>query len=537
MKTTKQKTDYTLTAKNIDAISEQITQHLSALHTEHAQAVRIRFSLEEALLRWQDFFGCDTAVTLDMTNRFGNPQISLLIKGKQYNPLVHSESDTGEWMQTLFNGTGQTPVYIYRQGVNAIQIKLQKKHSNPALTLLIALAGGVIFGLAGILWLPQELRETVLRTVLGPLQNAFFRILNLAAGPVIFLSMLTAICGVGSLSVMSSSGKRLIFRFITICLLVAAIATCVAVPLFHISPQFAMPDMENVESGLDLLLQIVPTDLLSPLIECNSVQLIVLALLLGYVLLKLGKGSESLTQLAQQANAVALTVAGWIGNLALYFISALLILTIWNSSSQILLGLWKPLLLFLLTSVFSCFGSVLHVSITKKTRVRILLRKMLPSFRMAFRTSSVDASFRENLHCCTSKLGIHTSLTDYGLPLGLVTYMPSTTISMLVFVLYVAKVYHVQVTLVWIVTAILLTTALVMASPPVTGVGLLAYAALFAQLKVPSEALIAAMVADILFGFLASAVNQAMLQMELTLEADRLHMLDTTTLQSETEAS
>ena len=48
----------------------------------------------------------------------------------------------------------------------------------------------------------------------------------------------------------------------------------------------------------------------------------------------------------------------------------------------------------------------------------------------------------------------------------------------------------------------------------------------FSQLGIPTQALAVAMVADILMGFIAAALDQALLQMELVAQADRMLMLD-----------
>ena len=56
---------------------------------------------------------------------------------------------------------------------------------------------------------------------------------------------------------------------------------------------------------------------------------------------------------------------------------------------------------------------------------------------------------------------------------------------------------------------------------------------IFAELQIPSTALIDAMIFDILFGIFAAAANQSLLQMELILQADRLGLLDRETLSKE----
>ena len=64
------------------------------------------------------------------------------------------------------------------------------------------------------------------------------------------------------------------------------------------------------------------------------------------------------------------------------------------------------------------------------------------------------------------------------------------------------------------------------AGPPLPGVDLLSYAAIFNTLGIPDAALTGVIVADILFGFLVAAVDQAMLQLELVMEAKRQGQLN-----------
>ena len=104
--------------------------------------------------------------------------------------------------------------------------------------------------------------------------------------------------------------------------------------------------------------------------------------------------------------------------------------------------------------------------------------------------------------------------------------MPVSTVSLIVTTLYAVQCYHMTVSVYWLLMAMILVVALQAASPPVSGVDTLAYAAIFTKLGIPFEGLIMAIVCDIIFCFLSSAGNQAMLQFELMIEADRLNMLD-----------
>ena len=116
--------------------------------------------------------------------------------------------------------------------------------------------------------------------------------------------------------------------------------------------------------------------------------------------------------------------------------------------------------------------------------------------------------------------------TQRVLPLGLVLYMPASTIGTVSFVVYAAIRSGIEITPVWIVTAIALSMILLVAGPPIPGINLLSYVVIMDQLGIGKEYVIAAMIFDILFNAFASAVNQMMLQLDMILQAERMGLLN-----------
>ncbi len=518
--------DIELTGASLDHISAIIADFLLKMRMENSSRLRVRLSMEEAMLRWMDHFGNGVPVHLEIGVILNRPTITLTLTGEQFNPLVSSENDLGEWAESLFTGISLSPTYAYRRGVNILQLKMSMPERNPALKLLFAVVIGGSIGILGKLVIPEEIMNRIVYTILDPIQNLFLRILNVTSGPVIFLSVITATCAVGSMTAIGKSGRRLTLRFITITAIATLISAVLMLKPMSIHLVQTLFDETQFSSVLDLLLQAIPNDAFTPIITGNSPQMILIALIIGNALLAAGPKASRLQTIIEQADSVGLIIAGWVSRLTPFFVTVLLILGIWNGSVSVLLGLWKPLLSITILSFAAMMISIFRVSIDKEVPVSVLIDKMKPSFLIALRNSSVDASITENMNCCENKLGISKKLTSFGIPLGLISFMPAEGISTIVLVLYAASVYHVNVSIVWLFIAIALTVALTAATPPVAGIGILTYTVLFAELSVPSAALTMAMVADILIGFIVIPMNQAMLQMELISEAATLDLLD-----------
>ena len=518
--------EYRLNEESVDRIAEKIEEYLRGLEQERANILRIRLSMEEALLRWMQHFGKEATVKLELGRTWGRPTITLSLRGDSWDFMSTREDDLGQWADTLLSSMGLIPRFSYQNGANRFQIRLKRVRRNPALDLLIAVLLGLLFGAAGRLLLPDPVRDVLLQTILDPVLDAFLRILNAVSGPVIFLSVIAAICSAGSVSAMNRSGTRMITRFLLLSLLCGLVTITASSLAFRTGMAFEHMDRASISGLLDLFLQIIPSDALSPFINGNSPQLLLIALLLAYALLTVGPQADGLVALMGQADTIGLTIADWVSRLSPFFITVLLILGIWDGSARMLVGLWQPLAIFLVISFGALAAALLRTGGWNAAGARKLFGKMKDSFRIALRTASVDAAFGASQNCCERRLGISRKLCAYGMPLGLVIYMPSSIIAAMTIVMYTADCYQVEVTGIWLLTAMLLTVALIVATPPVAGVSLLTYAAIFSQLGIPVQALTVALVADILFGFAAAAVNQALLQLELVGEADRLGMLD-----------
>ena len=180
---------------------------------------------------------------------------------------------------------------------------------------------------------------------------------------------------------------------------------------------------------------------------------------------------------------------------------------------------------------------LLYVSRKTGTPTKLLVRKLWPSFALTLRTGQVSQSYALAEKCCRSELGIQKIFTERGMPLGLVLYMPASIAGMMAFVIYAALRSGIQITPIWMLTAIVFALILLVAAPPIPGVNLLSYIVIMDQLGIGTNYIIAAMIFDIIFTMFASAANQTLLRLDLVLQADRVGLLDRKILRSESGAA
>lgn len=514
-----------LNGLGIDSFSEELEEELKKIDVESLNRTRIRLSIEEALLRMRDRFGEEAEVYARIYKRFSRYVIEVAHEGEIFNPLGRAMNEMADWSGSLLTSVGMTPQYSYDDGTNSLRITLHAKRMNPVLKIIIALAIGILCGLIGANCLSDSAQDVVNSMFLTPLFDLWYRVLLAMSGPVIFFMVITTMLNTRNVAEQGGDGTKVVSRYFLFSLVAALVSLTVGQTFFR-SDYVGQAFDQNTAAGLfEELLQIVPENVLSPLIEANTPQILLLAFLLGTALIVIGSRVDHLTHIIRQCNLVAMLLAEWVSRLVPYFAAILICMQIITNESLIR-GLWKAFVLALTVSLLFLGVVLTYVSIRKEVSPGILVKKLWGPFIKTLRAGSLEETFGLAEKSCIKELGIESRFASVMLPQGLVLYMPINVIGTLALTVYAAARFEISVTPVWFAVAMVLAVVLFVATPPVPGANLLAYIAIFAQLGIASQTLIDAMVFDIVFGIFASAANLAMLQLELIIQADNIGLLN-----------
>lgn len=519
---------YDLSASAIDEMAEKIDMYLTALKMESKNRLRIRLSMEEILLRMRDEFGDNNTCVLQMGTHFIRPCLMLEMEGAPFDPTVqHGEDEEfSEWSNRMLENMGLYPQYSYTNGKNQVMLKLKKPHRNPLVTLFCTLVLAVLVGLAGMI-LPQNIMSVLLENLITPLYDTFLGVLSALAGPMVFLAVGRGVCGIGNISTFGRIGKRMLFRFFGISFVMSAFTVAVSLPAFSIKIASGGGTQSNQLWGIfHMLLDILPDNAVAPFQEGNSMQIILMAVFIGGAMLVLGKQVSAVSQLIDQLNAVISFLIELISSLVPYFTFIVVVQMFWTNSLGIISQAWQPIVVFLIVMAVILIVVFLYVSRRNKISPFLLISKCAETFMVALTTASSTATFGTAMQCCERKLGLGSYLTNFGLPLGMVFYVPSTSVYFLIVCFYMAKSYNVPVSAAWILMAVLVTVILAIASPPIPGGTLACYTVMFAQLGIPTEGLVVALAVDVFLDFISTAMNMILIETELLQQGRNLNMLD-----------
>ena len=520
------KRSFILKAESIEDVSERLEKFLTYVGTERQNRIRIRFTIEEALISIWKAFGEPSMVKVTASVRFGKPQIKIEHEGEPFNPFSISRGGTRELGSKLLESAGLSPSYSYFHGFNIIRVGLIRMRVNPIITIGMAIIFGLLTGTVASAALSPADSAFIAESILVPVYDLWNNILCCAAAPAMFIIVMSTMLDTREVYEQGGNAGVLTGRYFIISILMGIVA--VGFALLIRTSAFTVNAINRgiVAEVIEEIFNVVPQNIFDPIKEFDTTQLIIMGVILAYAIMSVGQKADGVASLIHQLNRIFAKIAEWIAAMMPVFAIFLTALLAIRGDAGLLLGLLRIIPFALIVSLIVMAATLIYVGRRMDVGVGILLRKLMPSFLLTFRTGQVADSYALAETCCRKQLGIQKIYTEKVLGLGLVLYMPMSMIGMMSFVMYAAGRSGIALTPLWVITAVFFALVLLVAAPPIPGINLLSYVVIMGQLGIGSEYIIFAMIFDIIFDMFASAANQTMLQLDLVLQADRTGLLD-----------
>ena len=521
--------EFALDADKVEEASSWVQDYLNAQKMERRNIQRIRLTAEELLLNILSHCGSGVQVSIGLGKQFGRQMLRLRYQGEAFDPVKNSEYPLSD---EIMRSLGVLPSWSYRGQMNTVSMTLSERPKRGSVFyILLAVTAAVVLGFAGRLF-PVALRQSTTDILLMPLANGFLGLMKTFSGILIMLTICSGILGMGDSATLGQRGRHFASRYIGISFILCAAVMAVALPLLHIDPgaYFQPGESSGFAQISQLIFGILPSDPVEPFRTGNTLQLIVIALLIGAGLLAIGERGKSLRSLVEESTALLQRMVSGICALVPLYVFAMLLRQIWFGEAGALLSVWKLMVLALSAEVIFSAAYLLVASLRLKINPLKMLKKILPPTLIAFTTASSLAALTLSLETCERKLGIKKSTVTFAYPLGSVIFKPGCLFSFTVFVCFFVQFYHVAVNPAWCLLTLITVTLLVIAFPPIPGGGVLVFTIMFSTLGIPTEALIMVTAVEIVSEFFATGSNIMLLLLEIACGAARLGDLDRTVL-------
>lgn len=311
-----------------------------------------------------------------------------------------------------------------------------KKYSTTNTLVILGIILGVVFGS----FLPElALKQQVIGQI-------FISFLKMLVVPLVFSSIYVAIIGLGSLDDLKSIGLRAIGLY----LLTTALAVLLAIVVMNIFPigeavpatglEYAKASQVAEFSLSAMLLSFIPTNVFHSFSEGLMMQIIVFAVLFGIASLHMEHHrQQTMLDFFTAVTNAMLKIAEWVIKLTPIGVFSLISYVIADQGLDVILGLWKYMLMVLAVLVIH---AVITLPIVLSTFGRINPYKYLATIReapiMAFSTASSAATLPVSMRIVEEVGGVDEKNASFVLPLGATVSMDGTAAYLTIAVLYIS---------------------------------------------------------------------------------------------------
>jgi len=320
-----------------------------------------------------------------------------------------------------------------------------KKYSTTNTLVILGIILGVLFGSFMPEWALQQ-------QVIG---QVFISFLKMLVVPLVFSSIYVAIMGLGSLDDLKTIGLRTISLYV----LTTALAVTLAIIAMNIAPIGEPVSTDGLEyakaasiaefSLKDMILSFIPTNVFGSLSEGSMMQIILFAIMFAIASLHLKPHrQELLLDFFTGITNAMLKMAEWIIKLTPIGVFSLISYVIADQGIDVVLGLWKYLLMVLAVLIIH---GIVTLPIVLAFFGRTNPYKYLAAIReapiMAFSTASSAATLPVSMRIVEEVGGVDEKNASFVLPLGATVSMDGTAAYLTIAVLYISHLAGVDLSL------------------------------------------------------------------------------------------
>ena len=386
---------------------------------------------------------------------FGKVQIQMTATGASYNPLVEVsdwDEDDEEYYRTLIlKANRQKLSWLYKNNLNVVTISVVSEKNLQLKLTLAGMVSGILCGFFMKEFVAPETIALIGEDLIKPINTMFLNALSMIIAPVIFFSVLGGIIGMNAGANVGRVGSKLIGLYFA----TSAVAIFVGLVVSKIFFGGEVPQVATISSAqnstaydfsfIKFIVDIIPANLFSPVIDKNLLQVIFIAVICGIALNALGNKIKFIRDIATDCNELFMKLVGMI----IFFVPMIAFFAMMKLASDTdfdtILMMGK-----LIAAELTGFGALLIVYaimilLVGKISPLSFLKKIPSLMPIPFATSSSAVTMPFTMNFCTKKLGAAEKISSFSIPIGTTINMNGTCVYIPLAAIMFLKMYGVEV--------------------------------------------------------------------------------------------
>lgn len=405
----------------------------------------------------------------------------------------------------------------YSRGVNTIRVAVDTSDKSDLIDCLASIFLAIIVGLFLRYILPDGGEDFIAANILQPMYLIFLRAMQMIIAPLIFFSLASSIADLTDLSSLGRTGGKMMLGYMFTTMIAILLSLGIdAVSMPGTSGDIIHPDagattfLGNVPeispSIKSLIINLMPNNFLGTFVASDMLQIIILAIICAITTGRMGQYSGSVKRGIDMMNTFFGTLTAGIARflpLAIFGSFASMVLTT-DISSLSSISYWGMITAIALLAMFCVYSLI--ILIFARLNPLVFLKKYFPATLTALSSSSSSATMPTSMDCCR-RMGVSSSIYSFSIPLGCTINMDGFSILLITTVMFLARVYGVELDSNTLISMLTMVMLLSIALPGVPGAGMAAYLSLLALIGVPAEGLTLVLGLLPILELLGTAVN------------------------------
>ena len=370
------------------------------------------------------------------------------------------------------------------------ELSMNKKKLPLAFWIFIGLVVGIAVGLA-LMMVPNGL--DIAKNYILPWGTIFLNLLKFIVVPIVLFSIASGVISMQDIGrVGSVGGKTIVYYMCTTAFaVVLALVLASAAKGMHI---FAAMETSGLayeppagQSLMQTIIDIFPSNPITPLANASMLQVIVIALFFGFGIIAVGEKGVPAKNVVDSFAEVCFKIMSMILKLSPIGVFALICPVVAANGPSVLLPLLK---LILVAYVAYVAHMVLTYSLAVKGFAGLsplrFFRAMSEPMLFAFSSASSVGTLPFNMDA-TQQLGARKEISSFVLPLGATINMDGTAIYQGVCAIFIAQIFGIELTIAQQLTIILTATLASIGTAGVPGSGMIMLTMVLETVGLPVE--------------------------------------------------
>ena len=352
----------------------------------------------------------------------------------------------------------------------------------------------------------------VCRTYIKPFGTIFLNLLKFIVVPIVLFSIMCGIISMRDIKKVGAIGLKTVVYYMCTTAFAITIGLIGGNLFKKMFPVIATTDLSyqvgEKTSLMDTIVNIFPSNFISPMAEANMLQVIVMALLIGFAIILVGEEKNTrIITACNDLNDVFMKCMEMILKLSPIGVFCLLCPVVAANGATIIGSLAMVLL-----AAYVCY--IVHAVVVYSFAVKTIggispltfFKEMLPAIMFAFSSASSVGTLPINMEC-TEKLGTSREIASFILPLGATINMDGTAIYQGVCAIFIASCYGIHLTLPQMLTIIFTATLASIGTAGVPGAGMVMLAMVLTSVGLPVDGIALVAGVDRIFDMGRTTVN------------------------------